>query len=257
MRRRLGRVGKAVGLGLTAVALFAGISWYVTESASTRALLRTDPDRIPQIARLMRFGTSHGRAVYRVSCGSCHGPEGEGDPSLGVPNLRDQDWLYADGSPAEIERTIAYGIRSGHPKARNLTAMPAYARATPLLGQDLPSLTASQINDLAEYLLSLSGRQADVAASDRGKKLFKITAGCFDCHAEDARGDAAIGAPNLTDRIWLYGDGSRAAIVDSISYGHQGVCPAQVNRLSAAEIREVALYVYSLSHSTRFKRNVD
>jgi cytochrome c oxidase cbb3-type subunit III len=255
MRPRSRKVGKAVCLG--AVALFAGIFWYATESASARALLRTDPDRIPGIARLMRFGTSHGRTVYRASCESCHGPGGEGDPSLGVPNLRDQDWLYADGSPAEIERTVAYGIRSDHPKARNLTAMPAYARATPLRGQDLPSLTPSQINDLVEYLVSLSGHQADVAASDRGKKLFTITAGCFDCHAGDARGDAAIGAPNLTDSIWLYGDGSRAAIAGSISYGHQGVCPAQVNRLSAAEIREVALYVYSLSHPTQFEKKAD
>jgi cytochrome c oxidase cbb3-type subunit III len=244
-------------VGAFAVALFVGVFWYVNESMAARALLRTDSNHIPAISQLMQFGTSHGSAVYRGSCESCHGPGGEGDPNLGVPNLRDKDWLYANDSPAEIERTVAYGIRSRHPKARDLTAMPAYASATPLSGQQLPSLTPAQISDLVEYLVSLSGRAADVAASDRGKKLFKITAGCFDCHADDARGDAAIGAPNLTDNIWLYGDGSRAAIADSISHGHQGVCPAQAGRLTATEIREVALYVYSLSHPTPFDKKVD
>jgi cytochrome c oxidase cbb3-type subunit 3 len=244
-------------VGAVAVAVFAGIIWYVTESVEARALLRADPNLIPGIAELMQFGTSHGHAVYRASCESCHGPGGKGDPSLGAPNLGDQDWLYANNSPAEIERTIAYGIRSRNPKARNLTAMPAYASATPLPGQELPSLTPPQINDLVEYLVSLSGRQADVAAADRGKILFKVTAGCFDCHADDARGDAAIGAPNLTDQIWLFGDGSRAAVAASIANGHQGVCPAQIDRLSAAEIREVALYVYSLSDPTPFDKRVD
>ena len=257
MRSRSRYARRAVGAGVVAVAISAGVFWYVTENASARALLRTDPNGIPEIGGLMQFGTSQGRAVYRASCVSCHGPGGEGDPSLGVPNLRDQDWLYATGSPAEIERTVAYGIRSRHPKAWNLTAMPAYARAVPLQGQNLPSLTPTQISDLVEYLISLSGRQTDVAASDRGKRLFTITAGCFDCHAEDARGDVSIGAPNLTDQIWLYGDGSRAAIADSISHGHQGVCPAQVNRLSAMEIREVALYVYTLSHPTLLEKKVD
>jgi cytochrome c oxidase cbb3-type subunit 3 len=255
MRSRSTHARRAVGV--VALAIYAGVFWYLTESAPTRALLRTDPNAIPEIADLMQFGASHGRIVYRASCVSCHGPGGEGDPSLGVPSLRDQDWLYATGSPAEIERTVAYGIRSHHPKAWNLTAMPAYARAIPLQGQNLPSLTPTQISDLTEYLVSLSGHQADVAASDRGKRLFTVAAGCFDCHADDARGDASIGAPNLTDQIWLYGDGSRAAIADSISYGHQGVCPAQVNRLSAAEIREVALYVYTLSHPVAFDKKVD
>jgi cytochrome c oxidase cbb3-type subunit 3 len=242
-------------VGVAAVAISAGVLWYVTQSASTHALLRADANDIPAIPRLMQYGTSLGRAVYRTSCVSCHGPEGEGDPRFGAPNLRDQDWLYSTGLPAEIERTVTYGIRSGHPKARNMTSMPAYARAAPLQGQHLPSLTPAQISDLVEYLVSLSGHQTGIAARNRGKKLFSTTAGCSDCHAEDARGDGSIGAPNLTDQIWLYGDGGRAAIADSISRGRQGVCPAQVNRLSVAEIREVALYVYTLSRP--FESKVD
>jgi cytochrome c oxidase cbb3-type subunit III len=255
--RACSRQSRHAIIGVLAVTAFAGAFWYLAESASTRALLRADLNGDVGLARLMQTSTSRGRAVFRTSCVSCHGPGGEGDPGLGVPNLRDQDWLFGTGSPAEIERIVAYGIRSHHPKAWNLTAMPAYASAAPLQGQSLPSLTPTEISDLVEYLVSLSGRQADVAGSDRGKKLFTTTAGCSDCHAADGRGDASIGAPNLTDQVWLYSDGSRAAITDSISHGHQGVCPAQVNRLSAAEIREVVLYVYSLSHPAPFDNRVD
>ena len=74
------------------------------------------------------------------------------------------------------------------------------------------------------------------------------TAGCYDCHSLDAKGDSAIGAPNLSDAITLYGDGSREALHMSIAYGRQGVCPAWINRASAARIRELALYIYSISH---------
>jgi cytochrome c oxidase cbb3-type subunit 3 len=241
-------------ISLMAITMFAGAFCYLADCTSTRAFLRADLNNSAALERWLQFGKSHGRIVFGAACVSCHGPDGTGDLSFGVPNLRDHDWLYGTGTPAEIERTVAYGIRSRHPKAWNLAAMPAYANAVPLQGQDLPSLTPTQINDLVEYLVSLSGRQADNGASERGKTLFTTTAGCFDCHAEDARGDVAIGAPNLADRIWLYGDGSRATIADSISRGRHGVCPAQANRLSAAEIREVSLYVYSLSHEASLEK---
>jgi cytochrome c oxidase cbb3-type subunit 3 len=78
--------------------------------------------------------------------------------------------------------------------------------------------------------------------------LYAGDAGCYDCHALDAKGDAAIGAPNLTDTVTLYGDGSREALFMSIAQGRQGVCPAWIMTLSAAGIRETALYVHSISH---------
>jgi cytochrome c oxidase cbb3-type subunit 3 len=81
-----------------------------------------------------------------------------------------------------------------------------------------------------------------VVYSDKG--------GCYDCHARDARGDGAIGAPNLTDSIWLYGDGGARWIYDSIAYGRAGVMPAWADRLSPAQVRAVSLYVYSLSHGS-------
>ena len=232
---------------LALVGAVAGAFWYATEIAPARSLLRLDPNAIPEQAGPMHFATAHGEKVFHAACASCHGAQGAGDQSLGVPNLTDADWLYGTGTPAEIERTISYGIRSRHPKARNLTAMPAYARDVPLPGQDWPALTPGEIGDLVAYVVSLSGSSEDVAASARGAALFTDKAGCFDCHAPDARGDAGVGAPNLTDAIWLYGDG-RAAIADSISYGRQGVCPAQAGHLRPAQIREAALYVYALSH---------
>jgi cytochrome c oxidase cbb3-type subunit 3 len=217
-------------------------------------LVRADPNAVPNDPALMGLATRRGKAVYAQACAACHGAGARGDSSLGVPDLGDQDWLYGTGSPAEIERTVAYGIRSRYPKAWNLAAMPAYARPVPLLGQALPTLTPDEIHDLAEFLVNLEDDAADPAASDRGARLFNGAAGCYDCHSSDARGDPAIGAPDLADRIWLYGDGSRASIADSISFGRQGVCPAQIGRLSPAEIREVTLYVYDLSHPALAKK---
>jgi cytochrome c oxidase cbb3-type subunit 3 len=78
--------------------------------------------------------------------------------------------------------------------------------------------------------------------------LFAGPGGCFDCHAPDGKGDPAIGAPNLTDGIALYGDGSRESLSMSITYGRHGVCPAWATRIRPAAIRELAVFVYSLSH---------
>jgi cytochrome c oxidase cbb3-type subunit 3 len=101
---------------------------------------------------------------------------------------------------------------------------------------------------VVEFLMRRQGRQAQAGAAARGADLFAGHGGCYDCHSIDAKGDSAIGAPNLSDAITLYGDGSRDALQMSIAYGRQGVCPAWINRASAASIRELALYVYSISH---------
>src|SRR5262249_32081384 len=151
-------------------------------------------------------------------------------------------------TPSEIERTVAYGIRSHGPKSWNLAVMPGYGRPVPAPGTDVAPLTPAQIADIVTFLESLQGHAADTEAVSRGRALFSGDAGCFDCHSQDGRGDPAIGAPDLTDRIWLYGDGSNASIADVIIYGRGGACPAHADRLAPAEIREVALYVYGRSH---------
>ena len=212
-------------------------------------LLRADPTVLPTDAGLMAFALRDGDARYASHCASCHGASGGGDPERGIPALNDGDWLYGTGSLSDIEQIIKYGIRSLHPKAWNLAIMPAYGTPQPSFRDGkIPPLSPGNVRDLVEFLIREQGRDADAEAAIRGASLFRGAAGCYDCHAQDAKGDSAIGAPNLVDGITLYGDGSREALSMSIAYGRQGVCPSWVSRLSPVEIRELAAYVYSLSH---------
>jgi cytochrome c oxidase cbb3-type subunit 3 len=217
-------------------------------------LLQADPVAIPGNARLISFATGRGEALFANHCATCHGAAGAGDTARGIPDLTDADWLYGTGSIGDIEQVVDYGIRSYHPKAWNLAIMPAYGTAHPSARDGkIPPLSPGNIRDLVAYLWYRQGRvtshgsDTDATAVARGAALFAGAGGCYDCHASDAKGDTAIGAPNLTDRITLYGDGSREALTQSISYGRAGVCPAWVGKLSPAAIREVAVYVYALS----------
>ncbi|HMA49250.1 MAG TPA: c-type cytochrome, partial [Magnetospirillaceae bacterium] len=105
------------------------------------------------------------------------------------------------------------------------------------------------IGDLIDYLFMLEGRSADGAAAARGRVLFGDRGQCFDCHGGDGKGDPAIGAPDLTDAVWLYGDGSREAIFRSIEHGRKGVCPAWIDRLPPVTIRALAVFLHQQSHS--------
>ena len=218
------------------------------QSALEARLLRADPNLIPSNPALMGFAADRGRSLFEVHCAACHGTLGQADPARGIPSLSDADWLYGTGLVSDIEQVVRYGIRSSHPKAWNLAIMPAYAtpQPSPRDGKILP-LSPGNIRDLVEFLFTEQGRKADPTAAARGAELFAGAGGCYDCHAPDAKGDSAIGAPNLTDGITLYGDGSRESLAMSISYGRHGMCPAWVGRITPAGIREVALFVYSLS----------
>ena len=197
----------------------------------------------------MKFAYPRGKRLYDSNCATCHGARGQGDVTRGIPNLSDNDWLYGTGSLSDIEQVIKYGIRSYNPRAWNLASMPAYATPRPSpTDPRIPPLSPGNIRDLVEFLFHAQGQEADGAAAARGGALFVGAGGCFDCHATDAKGDSAIGAPNLTDRITLYGDGSRQALTRSIEFGRHGVCPAWVTRIRPAGIRETALFVYTLAH---------
>lgn len=234
----------AVALGL----LVAAGAWLISSAATQARLLRADPNAIAGDRALMAFALPRGGATFATHCAGCHGAKGQGDPTSGAPNLADGDWLYGEGRADEIEQIVAFGIRSHHPKAKDLTEMPAYGSPVPSKTDKVPPLSPPEIGDVTEFLLYLEQRPADQAAAARGSKLFEDRAGCYDCHGRDAHGDAAVGAPNLTDRIWLVGDGSRKAIFNTVAQGLRGVCPAWTKKLSPAAIREVAMYVYSLSH---------
>src|ERR1700720_222688 len=215
-----------------------------------RKLLRADPDILTGDPALLRFAIRRGRPLFVNHCAACHGVSGAGNPVTGVPNLTDGDWLYGSGRVAEIEQIIDYGIRSRNSRAWSLAIMPAYARPHPNpADRNIRPLSPGAISDLIEFLFRQQGRAADAAAAARGAALYRGEAGCYDCHSLDAKGDSAIGAPNLADAITLYGDGSRAALYMSIAYGRQGVCPAWIKKLGTADIREIAVYVYTISHA--------
>ncbi len=231
------------------LSILIGAAVFAENSYFERKLLRADPDALPADATLLRFAVRQGGPLFAAHCAACHGATGAGDPAKGTPQLTDGDWLYGTGRVTDIEKVIDYGIRSGNSRAWNLAIMPAYARPKPNpADKNIQPLAPGDIADLIEFLVSKQGRPAELDAVARGAALFGGHAGCYDCHSLDAKGDSAIGAPNLTDGITLYGDGSREALFMSIAYGRQGVCPAWTKRLNPAGIRELALYVYSISH---------
>ncbi len=164
-----------------------------------------------------------GQRLFMTYCSQCHGSDAKG--SRGFPNLTDNDWLYG-GDPETIKTSILQG-RNG--------MMPAHEAMLPNNG----------IEKVAEYVLSLSGRSGlDQTLVDEGKPLFMMCAGC---HGMDGKGNPIIGAPNLTDDIWLYGK-SRSIIQTSIRHGRQGKMPAHQKRLGNDKAHVLAAYIYSLSN---------
>ena len=163
-----------------------------------------------------------GERLYVNYCATCHGSDARGAP--GYPNLRDQDWLWG-GEPEQIKTTILGG-RTG--------VMPPWG---PLLGED-------GLREVTAHVLSLSGRAADATDARAGAQRF--TQLCAACHGPEGRGNPALGAPNLTDDVWLHG-GSRDAVMASIAAGRTGRMPAHAEFLGEAKAHLLAAYVYSLS----------
>lgn len=164
-----------------------------------------------------------GQRLFLTYCSQCHGSDAKG--GQGFPDLTDNDWLYG-GDPQTIEATITHG-RHGE--------MPAWG---PTLGED-------GVKAAANYVLSLSGRPHDTALAAKGEQTFKTL--CAACHGPNGKGNPALGAPNLTDNIWLYG-GSEKTLIETIAKGRSGTMPAWGERLGPAKVHLLAAYVYSLSH---------
>jgi cytochrome c oxidase cbb3-type subunit 3 len=177
---------------------------------------------------LRTFAIAGGRSAFADNCAPCHGPGGGGRP--GAPVLADDDWLWG-GTIEQILQTIKFGIRSGHDEARS-GDMPAFAADD--------TLKPDQIAALADYVLSLSGKGTATAAA---KTLF--TENCASCHGENGKGNKEVGAPNLTDAIWLYGN-DKKAIAAQIAKPKHGVMPSWSGRLDAETIKMLAVYVHSL-----------
>jgi cytochrome c oxidase cbb3-type subunit 3 len=200
-------------------------------------LMRAEPAQILGDPTLLRKAVDLGLPVYRRRCAPCHGAALQGDHARGVPNLAANAWLYGS-DPVEVEHTILYGIRSGHPKSRNVTDMPAMVRS----GQ----LTMDEAKDVVEFLESLAGVPYDGAKAQHGRTLYYDKGNCIDCHARDARGVSDYGAPALTGPVWLYG-GDRETLYLSLLNGRHGLCPAWVNTLTPLQIRALTFYLVSAS----------
>jgi cytochrome c oxidase cbb3-type subunit 3 len=167
-----------------------------------------------------------GQVLFIENCAACHGRDARGNRLLGAPDLTDRDWLYG-GDPKSILASITEG-RTG--------VMPALGKS----GQES--------RDLAHYVLSLSGRTHDSMRAQFGKPAFAVCAGC---HGADGKGNPALGAPNLTDDVWLHGNGDIEEIIETIQHGRNGVMPAFRDRLGEQNVSLVAAWVYAQSRPAR------
>lgn len=163
-----------------------------------------------------------GQRLFLQNCAQCHGSDARG--SKGFPNLADGDWLYG-GDAETIKASIMHG-RNG--------VMPAWKD---ILGGD------QGVAEVASYVLQLSGRRVNAIEAKAGEEKFAL---CAACHGPEGKGIPAMGAPNLTDTVWLYG-GSRKAVEDSIANGRNGVMPAWSKVLGEDKVHLIAAFVYSLS----------
>jgi cytochrome c oxidase cbb3-type subunit 3 len=181
---------------------------------------------------LLALARARGKTVFGDNCAACHGTGATG--AKGFPNLNDDDWLWG-GTLEQIEQTIRYGARTGNAKAHEGQML--------AFGKD-GILKRDEIVKVANYVRSLSGlptRQGYDATA--GAKIFAEN--CAACHGDNAKGNPDVGAPNLTDPIWLYGS-DEATLIETISSGRAGVMPAWEGRLDPVTIKAMAVYVHSL-----------
>ncbi|HTS40330.1 MAG TPA: cytochrome-c oxidase, cbb3-type subunit III [Xanthobacteraceae bacterium] len=194
-------------------------------SASSLEQIVADP-------QLLEFARAQGKTAFGDNCAPCHGAGGGG--AKGYPNLNDDDWLWG-GKLDDIAQTIRFGIRSTHEKTR-LGSMPAFGREGMIKREDIEAV--------ADYTRSLAGLPVDKSANLAAGKAVYV-ANCAICHGENGKGKRELGAPNLTDAIWLYGP-SREVIIDGLWNGRGGIMPAWSGRLGDSTIKALTVYVHTL-----------
>lgn len=186
-------------------------------------------ETIAQDPELFQFAMAGGEATFKQHCASCHGTGGGG--GKGYPNLNDDDWIWG-GTLEDIYKTIRVGVRSGHPDMRD-NQMPAF-------GKD-GILKRNEIAEVADYVMSLHEHKGD--QFPEGKAVFESN--CVACHQEGGEGNPEMGAPRLSDNIWLYG-GDKTTIMATITNSRSGVMPTWEHRLDDATIKQLAVYIHSL-----------
>jgi len=185
--------------------------------------------------QLLDFARAQGRVAFADNCAPCHGAGGGG--TKGYPNLNDDDWLWG-GDLATIQTTITHGARDPSDGQTRQSQMPAFGRDG--------ILTAEQIGEVADHVLSLSGKARDNAG---GAQLFEQN--CAVCHGPAGKGTRAVGAPDLSDAIWLYG-GTRQDVIAQVTNPRMGTMPAWGRRLDPVTIKMLAAYVHSLGGGEDF-----
>ncbi len=181
---------------------------------------------------LLEFALSGGKSAFNVNCSQCHGTGAQGAP--GYPNLNDDEWLWG-GTLAEIYKTIRHGTRNDQSEETRQGQMPGFLKDG--------ILTEQQVDQVAEFVRSLSDKSADPGLAGKGQAIFADN--CNACHGVGGIGNAELGAPPLNNGIWLYG-GGKADIVQSISSGRGGVMPAWGKILDDVTVKQLTVYVHSL-----------
>lgn len=206
-------------------------------SGMTAKLAQASVDEIRQDPELFAFARAQGKAAFGDNCAACHGAGGGG--AKGYPNLNDDDWLWG-GSLQELEQTIRHGARFSSAKGHQGN-MPAFGRDGMLKRQEL--------SQVADYVRSLSGLSAEKGADlAAGGKLFADN--CAACHGDKGQGNKELGAPNLSDQIWLFGS-DKAAIMEGLWNGRGSVMPAWHDRLDDTTVKALTVYVNSLGGDQR------
>lgn len=193
-------------------------------------LASADLGTLAENEELSRFATSAGGAVFRNNCSQCHGSGAAG--FTGYPNLLDDDWLWG-GDFENIEYTIRHGIRNEEDWDARYSEMTAYDEI----------FSNEEVDQVVQYVRLISGQEHDAAMAEAGTELFLNN--CAACHGDNGMGNRDLGAPNLTDAIWLYG-GDLASLEQTVRYARFGVMPPWGERLTEAEIKAVTAYVHQL-----------
>ncbi|TNE57537.1 MAG: cytochrome-c oxidase, cbb3-type subunit III [Alphaproteobacteria bacterium] len=181
---------------------------------------------------LFQVALASGKSLFGDNCAPCHGSGAQG--ALGFPNLNDDDWLWG-GTLEDIQVTISHGIRWDDDDETRINDMPAFIKDE--------ILTPEEGSAVVEFVLQISDQNHDAAKAAAGATVFADQ--CAMCHGEGGEGMTMMGAPDLTDAIWLYG-GDRDTIMESITNGRRGQMPAWSGRLTEGDIKELAIYVHSL-----------
>jgi len=206
------------------------------EAANAEINARLASAELTEIAgdpELQGYAISAGSAVFKTWCAQCHGSGAAGVKAGGYPNLLDNDWLWG-GTIEDIHYTVSHGIRNEEDPDARWSQMPAFG--------DI--LESKEIDQVSNYVMSLSGAPKDAAAAAAGEGIFLDN--CAACHGEAGGGDIYQGAPNLADAIWLYG-GDYETIRETVTYARFGIMPPMGGAdLSEAETRAVAIYVHQL-----------